>query len=305
MIKLGHYNTLRINRFTDYGAYLVDPTGTAEINDAAGTEIRRKTRQAEPEKDYAEVLLPSKYVCSDMAVGDEIEVFVYLDSEDRPVAVLEKPFAEVGQFAFLQVADVNKVGAFLDWGLPKNILVPFKEQNMRMLRGGVYPVYIYLDHTTGRIVASAKLEKFLNNVYPDFHVGEVVSCLVLCRAEHGYKVIVNNRHSGMIYDSDLHRPLTIQLTIKARVKKVRDDGKIDLTPGGRTDLRVEELAGGILEKLRATPEGSIGVGDKSSPEIIDRMFKCSKKDFKRAIGYLYKHRNIALADDRITLLTTK
>lgn len=305
MIKLGHYNTLRINRFTDYGAYLVDPMPVSEPDETPEIDKLQRTGAEASDRVFSEVLLPSKYVCEDMAVGDEVNVFIYLDSEDRPVAVMEKPFAEVGQFAFLQVADVNKVGAFLDWGLPKNILVPYKEQNMKMLRGGVYPVYIYIDHATGRIAASARLEKFLNNVYPDFHVGQVVSCLVLCRAEKGYKVIVNNCHSGMIYDSDLHQPLTIQSIVKARVKKVRDDGKIDLTPGGRTDLRMEELANNILDRLRSTPEGTIDIGDKSSPEKIDRMFKCSKKDFKRAIGLLYRHRSIALADDRITLLDSK
>lgn len=291
MIKIGQTNKLIIDRFTDFGAYLKSASDN-EINTRKENEIK-------------EVLLPIKYLTPEMVVGDEIEAFVYNDSEDRPVAVTTRPFAEAGQFAFLQVTDVNRVGAFLDWGLPKDLLVPFKEQNIRMLQGGVYPVYVYVDNATNRVLASAKLEKFLGNVYPDYHIGEVVDCLVLTRNDVGYKVVVNNAHLGMIYFNEIHTPLTIQQEIKARVKKVRPDGKLDLSLGDRTDIRMEELANTILNKLRELPSATIELGDKSSPEEIDRTFKCSKKDFKRALGHLYKKRVVAISDRSVSLLDNK
>ena len=153
MIKLGHNNKLRVGRFVDFGAYLTDDEG-------------------------AEILLPARYVSDDLAVGDEIDVFVYKDSEDRPVATTDVPYVEVGQFAFLQVVAVNKVGAFLDWGLPKDLLVPFSEQKARMQQGGIYLVYVYLDNESGRIVASAKVEKYLGNLIPDYKPGQRVEALV-------------------------------------------------------------------------------------------------------------------------------
>ncbi|MDE6397094.1 MAG: GntR family transcriptional regulator, partial [Muribaculaceae bacterium] len=153
MISIGNFNELRIERFVEHGAYLVEPDDDAHSR--------------KPGSKFKEVLLPTRYVSDKMVVGDIIKVFVYTDSEDRPVATTEIPYATVGEFAFLQVAQVNRVGAFLDWGLSKNLLVPFKEQRVKMCPGGIYPVYIYLDTATNRVVASAKLEKYLGNVYPD------------------------------------------------------------------------------------------------------------------------------------------
>lgn len=275
MIKIGNYNILRIARFVDFGAYLADD-------------------------DNNEVLLPSRYVPDDAAVGDEIEVFVYTDSEDRIVAVTDRPYAQVGEFAFLQVAEVNRFGAFLEWGVPKHLFVPFSEQRPRMQAEGIYPVYLYLDHITKRVVASAKLEKFLGNVIPEYRPGDKVTALVWQHTPIGYKVIVDNLFQGMIYDNEIFAPLELEQTVTALVKAVRDDGKIHLTLGDKAAARVSDLAEDIIEKLREHG-GSIGISDSSSPDEIKAIFHCSKKDFKKAVGKLYKERRILLEDGGIHL----
>lgn len=275
MIKLGHNNKLRVGRFVDFGAYLTDDEG-------------------------AEILLPARYVSDDLAVGDEIDVFVYKDSEDRPVATTDVPYVEVGQFAFLQVVAVNKVGAFLDWGLPKDLLVPFSEQKARMQQGGIYLVYVYLDNESGRIVASAKVEKYLGNLIPDYKPGQRVEALVWEHTPIGYKVIVENLFQGMLYQNELYRPVEIEETVDAYVKMVRPDGKIDLTLGDKAVNRVRELSDEIMERLKNSG-GSLPYGDKSSPDDIKAEFKCSKRDFKQAIGRLYKEHRIVIEDDNIAL----
>lgn len=276
MINIGKYNRLRVARFVDFGAYLTDDSDN-------------------------EVLLPARYVPADAAVGDEIEVFVYNDSEDRPVAVTEHPFACVGDFAFLQVAQVNKIGAFLDWGVPKHILVPFSEQRVRMEEGGIYPVYVYLDHLTKRVVASAKLEKFLGNVMPEYQPGDKVNALVWQHTPLGYKVIVDNLFQGMIYDNEVYAPLEIEQTITAYVKAVRDDNKIDLTMGDKAANRVAGIADEIIDRL-GRESGKLNLTDSSSPEDIKDAFRCSKKDFKKALGKLYKEHKIIITDDHIRLV---
>lgn len=276
MINIGKYNRLRVARFVDFGAYLTDDSDN-------------------------EVLLPARYVPADAAVGDEIEVFVYNDSEDRPVAVTEHPFACVGDFAFLQVAQVNKIGAFLDWGVPKHILVPFSEQRVRMEEGGIYPVYVYLDHLTKRVVASAKLEKFLGNVMPEYQPGDKVNALVWQHTPLGYKVIVDNLFQGMIYDNEVYAPLEIEQTVTAYVKAVRDDNKIDLTMGDKAANRVAGIADEIIDRL-GRESGKLNLTDSSSPEDIKDAFRCSKKDFKKALGKLYKEHKIIITDDHIRMV---
>lgn len=279
MIKIGQYNKLTVERFVDFGAFLTD--GESES-----------------------ILLPSKYIDQSTAVGDEVEVFVYKDSEDRPVAVTEHPFACVGDVAFLQVAAVNKYGAFLDWGLPKDLLVPFSEQKSRMREGGFYPVYVYLDDETKRVVASAKLEKFIGNTIPDYRPGQKVEALVIQHTEIGYKVVVDNLHWGMIYDNEVFAPLEIEQSVKAYVKAVRDDGKIDLTLNDKAKVRTKSTAELIVEHLKANG-GEMAVGDKSSPEEIKALFHCSKKDFKKALGALYKDKKIIPGDNLVKLNTDK
>ena len=270
MIKIGQYNELRVERYTDFGAYLTDGEG-------------------------GEVLLPGRYCDPDSVVGDMLKVFVYTDSEDRPVATTEVPFATVGQFAYLQAVAVNKVGAFLDWGLTKTLMVPFREQKVKMHAGGIYLVYVYLDHATGRVAASARIERHLGNVYPDYKPGQEVSALIIEHTEIGYRVIVDNLHRGMIYDNETYQNLEVQQTVKAYVKHVREDGKIDLTmtePG--TANRVNNLG---AEILRMVNEGGFELTDKSSPEAIKALLHCSKKDFKKAVGALYRERKIVITPE--------
>lgn len=276
MVNIGKQNRLPVAKIVDFGAYL-----------DAGNGV--------------EILLPARYIANPLGVGDEIDVFIYTDSEDRLIATTEKPFAQVGEFAFLEVVDVNQVGAFLDWGLPKNLLVPFREQKVRMREGGVYPVYIYLDDMTKRIVATGKIDKYLGNVFPDYERGDEVTALVLQHTPIGYRVIVDNLHNGMIYENEIFRNLEIGDTIKAFVKNVREDGKIDLTLSGNVAERVGQLADRILNYVRING-GAVPMSDKSSPDEIQAKFQCSKKDFKKALGHLFKEHKIVIADDGIRLI---
>lgn len=273
-IKIGSYQDMEVRRSSDYGLYLSLPG------------------------DDSEVLLPCRYVTDGMTIGSIIRVFVYKDSEDRPVATTEKPYATVGQFAYLQVSAVNDTGAFLDWGLAKELLVPYSEQKVRMRRGGIYLVYVYLDTATGRVVASARIERFLGNVFPDYRPGQAVDALVIEHTPIGYRAIVDNLHRGIIYSNEIHSPVEIEQNIRAYVKQVRPDGKIDLTVNDRADRRTAALADRIIRYL--TDSGS-SVNQKMSPEQIELMFECSKKDFKKAVGLLYKQRRVSIADDIVSL----
>lgn len=274
MVKIGKYNHLRVTKNVDFGTYL---DGGAD----------------------GEILLPARYVAEPLHPGDEIEVFVYRDNEGRLIATTEHPFAQVGEFAFLEVTDVNRTGAFLDWGLMKQLLLPYSEQTMRLAKGMVIPVYVYLDDASQRVVASARLDKFLGNTLPRYHQGEAVKALIYRRTEVGYKAVVDNLFHGMIYPGDLYSPVEIGTSVTAYVKHVRPDGKIDLLMKGGGDGRIETLAGRIADRLAAEPEGFIPLTDSSSPEAIRHMFGCSKKDFKKAIGLLYKGHRITIKDDGI------
>ncbi|MGM9861441.1 MAG: S1 RNA-binding domain-containing protein [Muribaculaceae bacterium] len=279
MIAIGKTNVLVITRQSDYGLYLA----------AADTPSR-------------EVLLPTRYVTPQMHIGDSIEVFVYNDSADRPVATTDMPAAQVGQCAFLRVTDVNDIGAFLDWGLPKDLLVPFAEQKARMRVGGTYPVYIYLDHATQRIAATAKIERYIGNTIPTYQRGDEVSCLVESITDIGYKVIVDDLHHGMIYLNETYAELHRGQLVKAHVKRIRPDFKIDLTIGGKAPDRVEALARSIISRLHANA-GVLHITDASPAPVISATFACSKRDFKKAIGKLYKDRRITISDTEIRLAT--
>ena len=277
MIELGKYQTLEIRRIVDFGAYLCAP----------GEE--------------AEVLIPGRYLPENMKVGDTLEVFVYKDSEDRPIATTERPYATVGEFAFLSVNAVNDTGAFLDWGLPKDLLVPYSEQRMRMRRGGIYLVYVYVEKATGRIVASTKTDKYLGNVFPDYKPGDRVQALVVEHTDIGYKVIVDNLHKGMIYSNELYRAIEIEETVTAYVKQVRDDGKIDLTINEKAVTRQGDVAERIMAHL--SKDNAAPISEKMSPELIEMAFHCSKKDFKKAVGHLYKEHKVMIAPDGTVSLT--
>lgn len=276
MLKIGNYNTLTVAREVDFGLYLATDDGR-------------------------EILIPNRYVPEGTRIGDELRVFVYNDSDDRLIATTETPYAEVGEFAFLQVRDVNATGAFLDWGLPKDLLVPFSQQRSRMNRGGIYLVYLYLDDSSKRVAASAKIDRFLGNVFADYAPRTRVSCLVVDHTPLGYKVIVDNLHWGMIYENEIFRPLEIQQTIEAFVKSVRPDGKIDLTLSDKAVRRVGDLADHIMEALEEGG-GEIYITDASTPDEIRAAFACSKKDYKKALGHLYKSGKILLGQEKIEMV---
>ena len=270
-MKIGEYNELSINRMVDFGAYLIDD-------------------------DTHEVLLPKRYLTPEMKVGDTIRVFVYNDSENRPVATTEQPYAVVGDFTLLRVKAVNKVGAFLDWGLvAKDLLVPFSEQRVDMKVGRSYIVRVYLDEASHRIVASAKLAKFLNHTEPDYYHRERVEVLVVQRSDMGYRVIVEGAHWGQIYQNETYQDVNVGDRLTAFVKQVRPDGKVDLTLSKIEKMRVDDLSDRILDYLKAN-NGEMTLTDKASPDDINKVFQCSKKDFKKALGLLYKQQKVTLGD---------
>lgn len=278
MVKIGQYNKLKVNRLTDFGAYLDGGNGV-------------------------EILIPARYLDDVPEPGDELNVFVYNDSEDRLIATTEHPTLTVGQFGFLRVKDVNPgIGAFLDWGIPqKDLLCPFNEQKTRMQTGDIYLVYTYLDYATKRIVASSKIEKFLGNTYPDYQIKDEVSALVWQRTDIGYKVIIDNLFSGMLYVDELIEHPEIGSTITAFVKKVREDGKIDVTLKNRNGERVHKIADTLLELMKQNG-GVTGLTDKSTPDVIAETLGCSKKDFKKAVGFLYKAHKISIEPNLMRLV---
>ena len=275
MVEIGKYNTLRIVKDLDFGVYL-----------DGGNDL--------------EILLPARYVPKNVKPGDEVEVFIYHDNEGRIIATTAKPLALVGEFQYMEVKSVNNTGAFLNWGIMKDLLVPFKEQKMPMREGKWYLVYVRLDHVTGRIMASARIDKFLNNTPPLYEHNQEVDLLVAEETEIGYKVIINNSHWGLIYHNEVFRRLEKGEHLKGYIKDVREDEKIDvsLTPLGYK--KVEGITSTILESLKAQG-GYIPVHDKSEPDVIYSLFRCSKKAFKQAIGALYKQGLISIEENGIRL----
>lgn len=281
MIKLGDYNKLRIIRFTDHGAYL------------DGGEV-------------GEILMPRTYVLPELFPNDEVEVFVYLDQSERLVATTETPLARVGDFAFLKVAWVNQFGAFLDWGLMKDLFVPFREQKMPMQKGRSYLVHIHIDEQSHRIVASAKVERYLQPATPDdYHRGQEIEIIVQQKTPLGFKVIADNRCAGLVYNDQLFgcEPHAGQC-LNATVVTVRPDGKLDLSLQRLGTERFRDFADLLLEKLEQEG-GSLPVSDNSTPEEIQQRFGVSKKTFKRAIGTLYKRQLIELSNDSVNLIRHK
>ncbi|MGL5786849.1 MAG: CvfB family protein [Bacteroidales bacterium] len=277
MVQIGNFNTLEVVKELDFGMYL------------DGGKL-------------GEILLPVRYIPEGLSVGDKVEVFIYLDSEDRLIATTEKPYAHVGQFAFLRAKSTNRFGAFMDWGLMKDLLVPFREQKVKMVEERSYIVYVYLDKESERIAASAKIEKYLDNVLPDYEMNQEVDILVASRAEIGFKVIVNNLHSGMLYYNEIFEDIQVGDQLKAYVKHVRDDLKIDLSlqPLGY-EMRIDPLADEIMKALKEN-DGFIPVSDKSPADDIEAWFSCSKKSFKKAVGALYKKREIEFRDNGIAVV---
>lgn len=276
-IALGRFNILKVVKKVDFGMYL-----------DGGEEGR--------------ILLPARYVPQGCEVGDELNVFLYLDNEERLVATTQQPLAQVGDFACLRVAWVNQYGAFLDWGLMKDLFVPFREQRERMEVGRSYVVHVHLDEESYRIVASAKVERYLSvDEQPPFHSGDEVDVLVWKRTDLGYKVIVDNRYAGLLFENQVFRPLRVGDKAQAYVRQVRPDGKIDLALQREGRGKVTDFSEELLEYIRRN-QGRIQLTDKSPAEEIYAAFGVSKKTFKQAVGDLYKRRLIRLEADGIRLL---
>ncbi len=276
MLKIGKFNILKVSKIVDFGLYL-----------DGGNNI--------------EILLPSKYISENPQIGQELNVFIYTDSEDRLIATTENPLTQVGKFAFLNVKSVNKFGAFLDWGLIKDLLVPFSEQRTRMKQGGRYLVYTYLDDATKRIVASSKLDKFLSNTIPLYTKGAKVQCLIYDENDIGYKVIVENLHKGIIYKNQVFQNIGLGDQIYGYIKQIRDDNKIDISINDVAVNRIDELAKRFLNFISING-GTTSLGDKSSPEEIKAIMSCSKKDLKKAIGLLYKQHLIDINEGKIIII---
>lgn len=275
-INLGKFNTLRVVKEVDFGMYL-----------DGGME--------------GEILLPKRYVPQGCKPGDELQVFLYLDQEERLIATTQTPLAQVGEFAYLEVAWVNQYGAFLNWGLMKDLFVPFREQKAPMEVGKRYMVHVHLDEESFRIAASAKVEHYLSKERPTYEPGQEVDVIVWQKTELGYKAIVNNSHAGLFYENELFQPLHIGKKTKAYIKQVREDGKIDLALQKIGQAKVEDFSSTLLEHLRHNG-GHTHLNDKSPAEEIYALFGVSKKTFKKAVGDLYKKRLITLLEDGIKLI---
>jgi hypothetical protein len=276
MLFIGKYNYLTIERVTSVGMFLSDVEGE-------------------------EVLLPNQYITDDMQVGDQIKVFVYLDSEDRPVATTQTPRIIRNEFAFLEVKDVSEYGAFLDWGLIKDLFVPFREQPKPMEIGEWHVVFLYLDQKSQRLLASAKIDKFLESDRLTVAEGEEVDLLVWQKTDLGYNVVVNQYHKGLIYANEVFQPLQIGDSLKGYVKKIREENKLDISLQKTGYEVVEPVAKQILEEVKKG-KGFLNLSDSSSPEDIYNRLKISKKVFKKAIGGLYKQGIIRIEDSGIYLV---
>ena len=270
MANIGKINRLQVLRSTDFGLIL------------DGGNL-------------GDILLPNRYVSKASSPGDTVEVFLMSDSEDRLTATTLRPKAMVGEFACLRVASATHIGAFLDWGLPKDLFVPFREQKVEMHEGQSYVVRVYLDETSGRIAASAKLDKFLDRAPANYKTGEKVQLMICDKTDLGFKAIVNGRHWGILFYNEVFQPLERGQRIDGFIKQVRADGKIDLCLQKPGFEKVTDLTDVILNHIKAQG-GFMPVTDKSPPEEIYRLFGVSKKTYKQAIGALYKKRLITFED---------
>ncbi|MFT7591718.1 MAG: putative RNA-binding protein (virulence factor B family) [bacterium] len=277
MLEVGKYHHLTVLRDTSVGMFLGDLKGN-------------------------EILLPIKYIPKGLAIDDSIEVFVYKDSEDRPIATTLKPLAFPGEFAVLTVNDVSNVGAFLEMGLEKELLVPYKEQNQNLVRGRQVLVYVYLDEVTNRLVASCKTNKFVERNDIVLEENEEVTLLVGPRTDMGTNVIINNTYAGLLYDNEVFEKLRMGDLKTGYIHKLREDGKIDvrLQPAGFENIDAFEQQ--LLDAIKAN-NGKLPVGDKSAPERIYELVQMSKKNFKKASGGLYRKRIITIEPNELELVT--
>lgn len=277
-LQIGRTCTLKINRQVDFGFYL------------------------DGGEQYGEVLLPNGEIRPDidMRLGDAIEVFLYLDQQERIVATTHMPLAQVGDFAYLEVAWINNFGAFLHWGPQKDLFVPFREQKMKMQKGHSYIVHVHLDPETYRIMASAKVERYLCEEFPTYHTGDPVDLLIWQKTDLGLKAIVDGRYSGLLYDSQMFRSLHTGDRVKGYISQVREDGKIDLALQCPGQQGVLDFSSQLLRHLEMNG-GQSPMGDKSPAEEIYAVFGVSKKVFKKAVGDLYRKRLIEISENGIQL----
>lgn len=275
-MNIGRINTLKVSRDTPHGLFLVDDNED-------------------------DVLLPGKYLKGDEKVGDELDVFIYNDSEDRIVATTETPKIKLDEFAVLKVIDVNSNGVFMDWGLDKDLLVPFKEQNKKMVLGNSYVVKMYLDEETDRLVATAKIKKFLSNETLEIEEKEKVDLIVFNQGDLGYDVMINEKYIGLIYRNEVFSQIKTGDKLVGYVKRIREDGKVDISLQPDQATHMENSSSVILDALEKNG-GIINLSDKSSPEDIYNTLQISKKAFKKAIGILYKQRKILIEPKQITLI---
>lgn len=276
MIELGNYNTLKVLRSTSIGLFLGDDEGT-------------------------EILLPNKYVPEDFEIDQEMEVFCYLDNAERPISTTLKPKIIRNGFANLKVVEVGAYGAFMDWGLEKHLLVPFREQSLRMEEGNTYIVHCYMDEESMRLTGSSRVDKFLSNENVAYDQNDEVDLLVHRKTPLGWEVIVDNRHKGLIFDSDIFKPVNVGDCLKGFIKNIRDDKKLDISLQPIGAKMLEPTAKMILDKL-VQNEGFLPLHDKSSPDEIMNILHMSKKAFKKGAGILYRQRKINIQEDGIYLL---
>lgn len=274
MIEIGKYNILKILRDTRVGLFLGDES--------------------------QDVLLPNKYVPKQFEIGEEIQVFVYLDHEERITATTLKPYIQLNQFAYLKVNYINQFGAFLDWGLEKDLFVPFKEQARKMEEGKRYLVFMYLDEKTNRLVASSKLNQFLEQEIIELEPGQEVDLIVSHITDLGINVIINSKYKGLLYKDEVFENLSPGKKLKGYIKNIREDNKIDVSLNKSGFEGIEENAQKVLDELKAS-NGFLRLHDNSHPEEIKTVLKMSKKTFKKAIGTLYKQKFITIKEDGIYL----
>ncbi|RBA28341.1 CvfB family protein [Flavobacterium tibetense] len=274
-MQIGEYNTLEILRDTKVGLFLGDGTN--------------------------DVLLPNKYVPKEFQIGDSLTVFVYLDHEERPVATTLKPYVKLNEFAHLKVNYINEFGAFLNWGMEKDLFVPFREQARPMEEGKRYLVYCFMDEKTNRLVASSKTQQFLDKEEANYANGEEVNLIISHISDAGINVIINEKHRGLAYANEVYDDIKPGLRMKGYIKQVRPDGKLDVSLRKLGVEAIEPSAQVILDELKAN-KGFLRLNDNSHPEDIKTVLKMSKKTFKKAIGTLYKQKQIEIKDDGIYLV---
>ena len=277
MIHIGVHNELVVNRILAPGAFLIDSEGN-------------------------DVLLPNKYIPTGMKVGDQLKVFVYNDSEDRIVATTIHPLLKLHEFGYLKVKDINNMGAFLDWGLEKDLLVPFRQQHRRLNIGQWCLVYLYIDTLTHRLAATTKVEKYFKKENIKLEVNQEVDLLITSESDLGVNVIINNSYSGMIFRNEIYKDIMKGDRVKGYIEQVRCDGKIDVNLRKKGMENLEEGAQTILEELR-TSNGFLALTDKSTPEEIQSVLQMSKKNFKKSLGILYRNKQVLLKKEGVLLRT--